>query len=380
MAEKPLLEIKELSVRFPVPGGEIHAVNGVDLSVWRGKTIGIVGESGCGKSVLASSILKLHPKSARIRGEILLNRESGSVNVAALSEKSRELGRIRGGEIAMIFQEPMRALFPLRTIGDQIGEAVRLHVTGDKEEIRRRSAELLTTVGIRNPEQRLKEYPHQFSGGMCQRVMIAIALASSPGLLIADEPTTALDVTIQAQVLSLLRRKQRELGMGILFITHDMGVIMEMADEIAVMYLGRIVEKAPAEELFRRPIHPYTRLLLKSIPGVGRTDESGGTDGSRGMDGSGGMDGSREMEGSGGTVGSGGIVGTGGSRGKRLATIEGNVPIPLNLKPGCGFCARCPQKCASRCADETPSLQELAPGHWAACFLYGKTGEKEGAV
>ena len=325
-SEGPLLEIKDLSVRFPVPGGEIHAVNGVDLSVSRGKTLGIVGESGCGKSVLALSALRLHPKTARIRGEILLRRPGGVLDIASLPEKSRELGKIRGGEIAMIFQEPMRALFPLKTVGDQLGEALRLHVTRDKEEIRRRSVELLGMVGIRDPQRRLEEYPHQFSGGMCQRVMIAIALAGSPQLLIADEPTTALDVTIQAQVLALIRKTQQELGMGILFISHDMGVIMEMSDEVAVMYLGRVVERAPAEEIFSNPLHPYTRLLFQSIPTIG------------------------------------------GPRERRLATIEGSVPIPLNLGEGCGFCSRCPRR-EEGCAQQTPPLREVSAGHWVACLL-----------
>lgn len=330
-----LLEIKDLSVKFPVPGGEICAVNRIDLAIPRGKTIGIVGESGCGKSVFASSILKLNPKSAKLNGQILLHREkenekeeSETIDILHLKERSRTLQQIRGGDISMIFQEPMRALFPLRTVEQQLSEAICLHSPLGKKEVERRCVELLKSVGIRDCEKRLKEYPHQFSGGMAQRVMIAIALASSPSLLIADEPTTSLDVTIQAQVLALIQRKQREMGMSILFISHDMAVVMEMADEIAVMYLGRIVEKASAVELFEHPMHPYTQLLLKAIP-------SENTD-----------------------------------RHTRLAAIEGSVPIPLNLPKQCGFCERCPLRYGEECSSKVPSMKEVRPGHFVACLQY----------
>ncbi len=329
--DENVLLVENVTVRFPVYGGLVHAVERVSLEIPRGKTVGIVGESGCGKSVLALSLLRLLPKSALVDGAVRLAGTEAQSNVLALPENSRSLKKIRGGELSMIFQEPMRALFPLKTIGSQLGEAIRLHVTRDPAEIRQRSVALLRTVGIREAEKRLSDYPHQFSGGMAQRVMIAIALAASPKLLIADEPTTALDVTIQAQVLRLIRRMQRELGMSVLFITHDMAVMMEMADEVAVMYLGRIVERADAEVVFTRPLHPYTRRLIEAIPTI---------DGAR----------------------------------RRLASIEGSVPIPLNLKPCCGFHDRCQNAIAGLCDRKSPELREAEPGHFVSCFLFQLEG------
>ncbi|WP_421990100.1 ABC transporter ATP-binding protein [Roseococcus sp.] len=316
----PLLKVEGLRTVFRTSGGEVTAVDGVSLDVMRGRTLGIVGESGCGKSVLSLSIMRLIAHPGRIAsGRVLLEGR----DLASLS--NNEMRMVRGRDIGMIFQEPMTSLNPVHTVGFQITEGIRVHEPkASKAELRERGIAALTRVRIPSPERRFDEYPHQLSGGMRQRVMIAMALACSPRLLIADEPTTALDVTVQAQILDLLRDLQAETGMAIILITHDLGVIAEMADEVAVMYSGRVVERTTSRELFEDPQHPYALGLLGSIP---RLDED------------------RE----------------------RLLAIQGSVPPPFALPPGCRFSPRCPFA-IDACRSEIPMLREIVPGHEAACL------------
>jgi oligopeptide/dipeptide ABC transporter ATP-binding protein len=316
----PLLEVSDLRTHFFTRAGVVHAVDGVDFAVDRGRTLGIVGESGCGKSVTALSIMGLLPAPpARI--------VSGSIRfdgreLTALSE--RQLEDVRGREIGMVFQDPMTALNPTLTIGTQLVEVLRRHLGLDQAAARRRAAELLEEVGIARARERLNDYPHHFSGGMRQRVVIAIAIACEPRLLIADEPTTALDVTVQAQVLDLLDDLRREHEMAMILITHNMGVVAESADDVAVMYAGQIVEQAPAHELFRRPEHPYTEALLAALPDLDDTQ----------------------------------------ARERRLAAIPGRPPDLIDPPAACRFAARCPHAgCADSCTVEAPLLRELRPGH-----------------
>jgi peptide/nickel transport system ATP-binding protein/oligopeptide transport system ATP-binding protein len=315
-----LLSIQGLRTVFDTPQGRIAAVDGVDVAVDRGRTLGIVGESGCGKSMLSLSIMRLVPPPGRISdGRILFDGRD------ILALPSDEMRRLRGGRIAMIFQEPMTSLNPVFTIGDQIAEAMAAHEPGlSARSLRDRAIEALRQVKIPAPERRLDEYPHQMSGGMRQRVMIAMALSCRPDLLIADEPTTALDVTVQAQILDLLRELQAETGMAIILITHDLGVVAEMADEIAVMYAGRVVERAPTTAIFHDPQHPYTLGLLGSIP---RLEES------------------RD----------------------RLLAIEGAVPPPFAWPQGCRFHPRC-VFAAEACRQAPPPLRDLGAQHLAACI------------
>ncbi|MBR0671300.1 ABC transporter ATP-binding protein [Neoroseomonas soli] len=317
---EPLLRIEGLRTVFRTHGGEITAVDGVDLSVPRGRTLGIVGESGCGKSVLSLSVMRLVAHPGRIAaGRVLLDGRD------LLQVSSAEMRDVRGSQVAMIFQEPMTSLNPVHTVGFQITEAMRAHDTrASAAELRERAIEALNRVRIPAPDRRFDEYPHQLSGGMRQRVMIAMALSCKPKLLIADEPTTALDVTVQAQILDLLRDLQAETGMSIILITHDLGVVAEMADEVAVMYAGRVVERAEAGAIFGDPMHPYTLGLLGSVP---RLDEE------------------RET----------------------LLAIEGSVPPPFALPKGCRFHPRCPFA-APECRSEQPPLREIVPGHSAACL------------
>jgi oligopeptide/dipeptide ABC transporter ATP-binding protein len=316
----PLLEVRDLAVAFDTDAGLLRAVDGISFSIPRGRTLGLVGESGCGKSVTALSILRLLPQpSGRIVGGEI--RFEGADLAAATPA---DLLRIRGGRIGMVFQEPMTALNPVHRIGRQLSEVFLLHRTRDKAEAARLAVEMLAKVGIPSPEIRALEYPHQLSGGMRQRVVIAMALACNPALLIADEPTTALDVTIQAQILDLLRSLQRELGMAILLITHDLGVVAEMCDEVVVMYAGRIAEQGPVEEIFARPAHPYTRGLLSAIPRL-------------------------EAE-----------------RKSRLATIPGLVPTLAEMPAGCRFANRCPL--ATNACSMQPPLETLSDGHTFACW------------
>jgi oligopeptide/dipeptide ABC transporter ATP-binding protein len=323
IAGRPLLEVRDLRTWFHTEEGVGRAVDGISFAVDRGETLGLVGESGCGKSVCALSVMRLVPRPpGRIEsGQVLLDGR----DLLTLAED--EMCAVRGNEIAMVFQEPMTSLNPVLTCGYQIAEAVLLHQRVTGREARQRAEEMLRLVGIPAPEQRLDEYPHQLSGGMRQRVMIAMALSCHPGLLIADEPTTALDVTIQAQILDLLRRLQEELGMAILLITHDLGVVAETADRVAVMYAGRIVEYADTEGLFARPRHPYTQGLLQSVP---RLDQQ------------------RE----------------------RLEIIPGMVPDAREFPPGCRFAPRCPLA-EERCRRQEPALEEQGKDHQVACWKTG---------
>ncbi|WP_419897880.1 ABC transporter ATP-binding protein [Roseomonas sp. USHLN139] len=315
-----LLRIEGLRTVFKTSSGLVRAVDGVDLSVPRGRTLGIVGESGCGKSMLSLSIMRLVPPPGKtIEGRVLLEGRD------LLQLSTSEMRQVRGGQIAMIFQEPMTSLNPVHSIGRQLVEAMQVHSGHlSAADLRAKGIAALKRVRIPSPERRFDEYPHQLSGGMRQRVMIAMALACEPRLLIADEPTTALDVTVQAQILDLLRELQQETGMSIILITHDLGVIAEMADEVAVMYGGRVVERTTARELFEDPQHPYTLGLLGSVP---RLDED------------------RE----------------------RLLAIDGSVPPPFAFPPGCRFNPRCPFAIGP-CRTDMPSLREIAPGHEAACL------------
>jgi len=318
----PLLAVRQLKTHFFTADGVVRAVDGVDLTIAPGQTVGLVGESGCGKSVTALSIMRLVPPPGRIvGGEIWLNGRD------LLTLPERDLPRIRGKEIAMIFQEPMTALNPVFTIGEQIAETILAHENVSRAEARDRAIAMLRTVGLPHPEQRYAAYPHELSGGMRQRAMIAIALACGPQLLIADEPTTALDVTIQAQILELLKALQAERRMALLLITHDLGVIAEMAEEVAVMYAGQIVEQADVLSLFRAPKHPYTQGLLRSLP----TLET--------------------------------------PRHQRLAIIPGTVPTMRRLPAGCRFAPRCPQAMPV-CHTTPPDLGRLADGRWVRCHLY----------
>jgi peptide/nickel transport system ATP-binding protein len=331
---QPILSIKELKTYFHQDEGIVRAVDGVSFDVYPGKTLGIVGESGCGKSVTARSILRIVDQGGRIEGgEIWLRRQQGNgqideIDLTKLKEEGEEIRSIRGGEIALIFQEPMTSFSAFHTVGNQIIEAIRLHNPMSHKEARERAIELLRLVGIPRPERRIDEYSFQLSGGLRQRVMIAMALSSDPKVLIADEPTTALDVTTQAQILELLVKLQEEKGLAIILITHDMGVIAEMADDVVVMYLGRLVEQGPVDEIFHAPKHPYTRLLLKSIPSILAKPRT------------------------------------------KLATLVGSIPHPYNWPVGCPFHPRCPDFMAGKCDAREPQPQSVNERQVVSCFLY----------
>jgi oligopeptide transport system ATP-binding protein len=326
---KPLLEVKNLKTWFYTPDGIVKAVNGVSFTLNEGEALGLVGESGCGKSVSAMSLMRLipTPPGRIVEGEVIFDGRD------LLKLNDEGIRRIRGNDIAMIFQDPMTSLNPVLTIGRQIGEALELHKGMNRDQSRQRTIELLELVGIPSARSRVDDYPHQFSGGMRQRVMIAMALSCDPKLLIADEPTTALDVTIQAQILDLIMQLRRELGMAVIMITHDLGVVAGVADKINVMYAGYIVESAPAEELFSKPRHPYTLGLLRSIP---RIDEP---------------------------------------RKEKLIPIEGLPPDLIDAPVGCPFVPRCTYK-VDRCVEENPSLEPVEPGHSIACWV-DVTGGKD---
>ncbi|MFF0340318.1 ABC transporter ATP-binding protein [Kribbella sp. NPDC004875] len=314
-AIQPLLEIEKLSTHFDTADGVVKAVDDVSLRIEPGSTVCIVGESGCGKSVTARSILQLvDPPGKIVAGSIKYHSAGGILDLAALDPRDPELRRIRGQEIGMVFQEPMVALSPVHTIGQQLVEALRLHERLSKQEARERAIAELRGVGIPQPEQRIDAYSFQLSGGMRQRAMIAMALACRPQLLIADEPTTALDVTTQAQILRLLRRLQEERGMAILFITHDLGVVAELADRVAVMYLGNVVEECDVDSLFHDPRHPYTRALLRSVPRIERRAR------------------------------------------RRLPTIRGQVPHPQQRPSGCPYRTRCDHVVPGQCEVANPDL------------------------
>ena len=325
-----LLEIQDLRVEFPTRDGVVKAVDGVDFTIRRKQTVGLVGESGSGKTVTAFAILQVVSQPGKISGgRVLLRQESGdAIDIATLDPRGKAIRAIRGKDISMIFQEPMTSFSMMHTIGFQIIEAIRLHQNVGKREARAVAIEMLRRVGIARPEERVDAYAFELSGGMRQRAMIAMALVTHPHLLIADEPTTALDVTMQAQIMELIRELQTELGMSVLLITHDLGVIAENCDEVVVMYLGEVMERADVQRLFADPLHPYTRALLRSIPRLGR---------------------GKEWE---------------------LEPIEGMVPSPYDRPTGCPFHPRCPAFMPGKCDRLRPALTELADGRAVRCHLY----------
>lgn len=359
---QPILELKNLKTYFFLEKSTVRALDGIDLSLPDSSTLGVVGESGCGKSVMSMSIMRLiqSPPGKIVEGEILLNLKkthnlksvpralaaesqtrleasasdpaaarspAPAVDIAKLDPRGPMMRQIRGGEIAMIFQEPMTSLNPLYRIGDQITEAVKVHQKVGEKEAKERALEMLTKVQISAPKQRINEYPHQLSGGMRQRVMIALALSCNPSILIADEPTTALDVTVQAQILDLMNQLQRDFGAAIILISHNLGVVSQMARQVAVMYLGKIIELGETSEIFHNPLHPYTVGLLNSVPVLGRKGK------------------------------------------KILEPIKGMVPTPTLEIKGCAFAPRCP-RVMSICREQTPPLRQVTPGHQTACWLY----------
>jgi len=338
MAEdQKLLEVKDLETHFILDDGVVRAVDGASFDVLRGKTTAIVGESGCGKSVTAQSILRIVPAPGKIiNGQMNYYRyaqDSDSfsmadvIDLAQMDPRGHEIRDIRGNEIAMVFQEPMTSLSPVHTMGNQIMEAILLHQEVSKEEARQKAIDMLDRVGMPRPAQCVDSYPFELSGGMRQRGMVAMALSCNPSLLIADEPTTALDVTTEAQILDLMRELQDDMGMAIMYITHNLGVVAEIAEEVIVMYLGEVVERADVDTVFYNPLHPYTSALLKSIP---RIEEA---------------------------------------RGRRLEAIKGMVPDPFSLPTGCKFNPRC-SRVYGLCRQEDPPLIEAEPGHWVRCHLY----------
>jgi peptide/nickel transport system ATP-binding protein len=339
-----LIEVKDLKTYFFLDEGTVRALDGVDFNIWRGQTIGVVGESGCGKSVTARSILRIVPKPGRIvGGEITLHRKLGGDGSAQVEEvKLSELDPagpimrgIRGAEIALVPQEPMASLSPVYTIGNQISEAIMLHQRVGKDEARVKAIEMLDLAGFPKPKERIDSYPHQLSGGLRQRAVIAMGLSCHPSLLIADEPTTALDVTTEAQILRLMRSLQGELGMAIMFITHNLGVVAQMCEDVVVMYMGRVVEEATVDDIFHNAKHPYTQALLRSIPRLGQKTQ-----------------GRRQLE-----------------------SIRGTVPDPYSRPKGCAFHPRCSQRIRGVCDQDAPPWVEVEPGHKVRCVLYGEPGQ-----
>ncbi len=334
-----LVEIKNLKTYFHLDEGIVRAVDGAEFDIYRGKTLGVVGESGCGKSVTARSVMRIVAKPGKIMGgQILYHRHPRGNNgtghsedildLTALKPQGDQIRAIRGAEIAMIFQEPMTSLSPVHTIGNQISESVLVHSDVTKEDAREQSIEMLDFVGMPLPSRTIDMYSYELSGGMRQRAMIAMALSCRPSLLIADEPTTALDVTTEAQILKLLRRLQYELGMAIMYITHNLGVIAQMAENVVVMYMGKVVEQGSVDTIFHHPLHPYTQALLQSIPRLGQ--------------------GTRDR--------------------RRLASISGMVPDPYALPKGCPFHPRCSQKLPGLCDQQVPTMVEIEPGHKVRCL------------
>lgn len=330
------LDVQGLKTYFFLDKGILKAVDGVSFTVGDQETIGVIGESGCGKSITAQSLLRLVTRPGEIiKGSALLRRKDGSiVDILTLESNSSEMRSIRGDEISIVFQEPMTSFSPVHTIGFQISEMFKLHTDLNAAEIRENVVELLRRVGISNPKQRFDEYPHQLSGGMRQRAMIAMALSCKPQIVIADEPTTALDVTIQAQILELMKELQHEADMSVVYITHNMAVIAENVDRVYVMYLGRVVESTTTQRLFSNPLHPYTQKLLRSIPRPGH-------------------------------------------RVDRLEVIAGSVPNAIDPPVQCGFFSRCPAAMAGKCDRAVPELTEIEEGHFVRCFLYNEKTEPE---
>ena len=356
--QKPIIQVRNLGVNIKMDEGLLTPVRGVDFEIHPGETLGLVGESGCGKSLTSKAILAINDKKCQSTGEILFRDENDQVvDIIALEKASkrreflgfrkvkpgeigkkdaiRQLRTIRGKQISMIFQEPMVAFSPMYTIGNQINEATLLHITKDKEKAKKITLDMMKLVGIANAEKRYDQYPHEFSGGMLQRALIAMALVCKPRLLIADEPTTALDVTIQAQILELMQELHKELRMAILFITHDLGTVAKMCDRVAVMYLGKIVETGTAKEIYKNPQHPYTRGLMGSVHKIGSL------------------------------------------KADRLYSIEGTVPLALNLKPGCGFYDRCDARIEGVCDKVDPESICLGGTHCVACHRCKQNAEKE---
>ena len=332
-----LLEVDNLKTHFFTDDGVLKAVDGVTFHVARAETLGIIGESGCGKSITAQSVLRIVPRPGRVvAGAIRFHEEDGTTHdLARLPPQGSRLRSIRGRRISMIFQEPMTSLSPVHTIGNQIMEALLLHRTRNRRDAREQAIEALKLVGMPNASSRIDAYPHELSGGLRQRAMIAMALSCDPALLIADEPTTALDVTIQAQILMLMADLKERMGMSMLFITHDLGVIAEVADRVAVMYLGKIVEAGTVDQIFDDPLHPYTRKLLKSVPKLGE------------------------------------------KRRGPLEAIEGSVPLPMNLPERCPFFERCPDAIPGQCDVAVPALSEPAERHPVRCFLHHQDVEAQ---
>jgi oligopeptide/dipeptide ABC transporter ATP-binding protein len=331
-----LIRINNLKVTFPLDEGTVQALDGINMSIKKGKVIGVVGESGCGKSITARSIIRIIPPPGRIdEGEILLRTKIGSpdhqeqiVDLAKLPDDSDQIQKIRWGEISMIFQEPMTSFSAYHTLGDQISEAALIHRDISKQEAQELTVQMLDRVGIPNASTRVKQYPHEFSGGMRQRAMIAMSLICNPSLLIADEPTTSLDVTIQAQMLELMRNLRQDFGSSVMFITHNLGVIAQIADEVYIMYLGKIVEHGLVKDIFHDPKHPYTMDLLQAIPKItGKTKE-------------------------------------------RLVAIEGSVPSPFERISGCPFHPRCSQIIKGVCETQVPTLTDFGDNHTTFCHLY----------
>ncbi len=326
-SNETIIEVKDLRINIKVDEGILTTVRGVNFDIKKGETLGLVGESGCGKSLTSKAILGINDKKCKASGEIIFDADGlGRVNLLDLNPRGKEIRSVRGKQISMIFQEPMVAFSPMYTIGAQINEATLLHITKDKKKAREISLDVMKKVGIANAEKRYDQYPHEFSGGMLQRALIAMALVCNPKLLIADEPTTALDVTIQAQILEIMKELQKDFGMSILFITHDLGVVAGMCDRVAVMYLGRIVEIATAEELYANPQHPYTQGLLGSVHKIGTKNQD------------------------------------------KLFSIEGTVPVAMNLPVGCGFYDRCTKRVDGVCNVYDPELTDAGNGHRVACF------------
>lgn len=321
-----IIRVNNLNINIKIDEGILTAVRGVSFSIDSGETLGLVGESGCGKSLTCKAILGINEKKCSTEGEILFDSDDkGVVDLLKLPPKGQEIRNIRGKQISMIFQEPMVCFSPMYTIGNQINECTRLHITKDKKKSKEISIDMMKKVGIANAEKRYDQYPHEFSGGMLQRALIAMALVCKPKLLIADEPTTALDVTIQAQILELIKELQKELNMSVLFVTHDLGTVARMCDRVAVMYLGKIVETGPVEEIYLNPKHPYTRGLIGSVHKIGS------------------------------------------KRKERLFSIEGTVPLALNLPDGCGFYERCHCRIDGVCNVKEPEPVTVGPDHIVCC-------------
>jgi peptide/nickel transport system ATP-binding protein len=332
--EKNVVVVEDLNIKIKLDEGVLTPLRGISFTIKENETLGLVGESGCGKSLTSKAIMGINDKKCTTTGKITFTNDGKELSLLDMKFGGAEIRSIRGKNISMIFQEPMSSFSPLFTIGHQISEFVRLHMTKDKKKAKDISIEAMRKVGIANPEKRYNQYPHEFSGGMLQRALIAMALVCNPKLLIADEPTTALDVTIQAQILELMKELQKEFKMAILYITHDLGTVAKVCDRVAVMYLGKIVEIAPVKDIYQKPLHPYTIGLMGSVHKIG-----GGHD--------------------------------------RLYSIEGTVPLAMNLANQCGFYDRCEYRINGKCNCSEPSLVEVEEGHFVACYADVTTAKKQ---